>query len=254
MNVLVIGAGTIGTTVVRECQKLERVETCFVLDHHASKTDSLEKTFDKVQVINDMDTVLGHVDLVVEAASQDAVREYGIQALEAGADLLIMSVGALADSDLQEDLKGAAKSSRIYLPSGAIVGLDGVFSASMAGIEEVTLITRKSPQALNMDVDNETVVFQGPAEEAVKKFPKNINVAAALSLASAGFKNTEVCIICDPGVDRNIHEVHFKGPAGELVCVSKNLPSPDNPGTSYLACLSAASAVRKICSNLWVGL
>ncbi len=253
MNVLVIGAGSIGSTVVKECQGLERVENCYVLDHHDARIKELQDKYDKVRPVNDLECVLQKVELAVESASQEAVKEYGKKVLDAGADLVIMSIGALVDEQLRDALYSAAKNSRIYLPTGALCGLDAVYSASEAGVTKVTLTTRKPPKSLNMDVEETTVVFQGPAREAVKKFPKNVNVAAVLSLASAGFDNTEIKLICDPNIDQNIHEINFKGPAGELIGTSKNLPSPDNPGTSYLAALSAASTVRKICSNVWIG-
>ncbi|MFO8110461.1 MAG: aspartate dehydrogenase [Thermoplasmata archaeon] len=254
MNVLVIGAGSIGSVVVKECQDMECVKTCFVMDRHRPNIKQLERRYKKVQPVSDLNYALKQVDLVVEAASQEAVKEYGLQALEAGAELVIMSVGALVDEGLRDALYSASGKNRIYLPTGALCGLDAVVNASHAGIEKVTLTTRKPPKSLNMEVDKNTVVFQGPAAEAVKRFPKNVNVAATLSLASAGFQKTEIKLVCDPDIDQNIHEIRFQGPAGELVGISRNVPSPDNPGTSYLAALSAAAAVRKLCSKVWIGI
>lgn len=154
---------------------------------------------------------------------------------------------------------------KVYLPTGALCGICGVESASVVGVDKVTLETKKSPDSLreakyikehNIDLDSmkeQTVVYEGPASEAVKNFPKNVNVAAALSIAGVGFEKTTVKIICDPNTDKNSHTIKLKGEAGELLGVSMNVPFPENPRTSYLAALSAISALRKICGNVWSG-
>src|SRR5690606_14052270 len=71
----------------------------------------------------------------------------------------------------------------IHVPSGAIVGLDGLKAASVGTIESVKLVTRKPPRSLGISMDEKKVLYRGRASEAVKRFPLNINVAAALSLA-----------------------------------------------------------------------
>jgi aspartate dehydrogenase len=137
-------------------------------------------------------------DVVIEAASQQAVREYGLRVLEAGCDLIVMSVGALMDKKLLEQLMDMARRTRrrIYIPSGAIAGLEAVYALSLNGIREVRLRTRKPPKSLadapyvkekgiNLDnIKEPTKIYEGPAGEAVKYFPANVNVAAALSLAA----------------------------------------------------------------------
>ena len=154
---------------------------------------------------------------------------------------------------------------RVYLPSGAICGLDGVKSASLGEIYGVELQTRKPPKSLmgvkylaDMGVDllkvrEPTVVYEGSAVDAVKRFPKNVNVCAALSLAGVGPEKTRVRIVVDPGIDRNIHEVTVHGEFGELYTKTSNLPSQDNPKTSYLACLSAVKTLEGINRCMRVG-
>ncbi|MBA7660637.1 L-aspartate dehydrogenase [subsurface metagenome] len=175
-----------------------------------------------------------------------------------------MSVGGLLGN---EDLLDLAKKKdcKIYLPSGALAGLDGVKSASVGRIDSITLTTRKPPEGLKgapyiirnkIDLDaiiKETVIFEGSANEAVEGFPKNINVSAALSLAGIGAEKTRVRIIADPNLKRNIHEVEVKGEFGRLVSRTENLPSPKNPKTSYLACLSAIATLKGIVSSIKIG-
>jgi len=130
MNILVIGAGSIGSTLLRECEHIDRIRRCYVLDHHPEKLERLEDRYPKVVPVEDLDKTLKDTDLVVEAASQEAVKEFGPMALEAGADLMIMSVGALVDEDLRSELY--SYDGDIYLPTGALCGIDAVYNASMA--------------------------------------------------------------------------------------------------------------------------
>jgi aspartate dehydrogenase len=97
------------------------------------------------------------------------------------------------------------------------------------------------------------VVFEGPASTAVKLFPKNVNVAASLSLAGIGFEKTQVRIIVDPESDINEHHLEATGEFGKLDVTVQNVQCPDNPKTSYLAALSAISTLKYICEPIKVG-
>jgi aspartate dehydrogenase len=207
------------------------------------------------KVAKDIDDLIEGVDLVVEAASQAAVKENAVKILSAGKDLMVLSVGALADESLFREMKKVAKEkgARIYIPSGGIVGLDGMNAARLATIDSVTIITRKPPASLGLTVDKETVVYDGPATEGVKKFPLNVNVAATLGVATVGLERVRLTLIADPAVDRNIHEVHVKGDFGEFTTIARNLPSRQNPKTSWVAALSAIAMIRKMCDVVHIG-
>lgn len=214
-----------------------------------------------------IEELLCSVDLVIESASQNAVRLIVPQALEAGRDVMVLSVGALADEELRERIFRLAKqnNSKLYFPSGAVVGIDGINSASAAEISSVTLTTRKPPSGLagapyvvckGIELEKivkETVLFEGPASEAVKAFPANVNVAATISLAGIGFKRTKVIIIADPALSINVHEITVEGKFGNFFTRVENLPSPENPKTSYLAALSAISTLKKILNQVKIG-
>ena len=124
---------------------------------------------------------------------------------------------------------------------------------AIAGLDEVILTTRKPPAALGLDVSEETLLFEGPACDVIEKYPKNVNVAMALSLAGLGPHNTHVRLIADPAVTRNTHHVVARGPAGEVEFSSRNMPFPENPRTSYLAALSAIATLKRLASALQVG-
>lgn len=206
-------------------------------------------------------------ELIIEAASQHAVREYGSEILEAGKDLMIMSVGALVDPDLFRILRQIAlrEDRKIFLPSGAICGLDGVKSASQAKVNRVTLTTTKHPRSFlgveyltgrgidPREIDTVTVLYEGSAREAARLFPFNINVAAALAIAGIGPEMTKVRIIADPDVKDNIHSIEVDGDFGSLTAETRNILSPDNPKTSYLAALSAVATLRKVTDPIQIG-
>ncbi|HOK90882.1 MAG TPA: aspartate dehydrogenase [Candidatus Hydrogenedentes bacterium] len=212
-------------------------------------------------VVGDLDAVAGVADLLVEAASGDAVGPVLEAALKWRVDCLIMSLGGLMTrGELLEEAR--QEGIRVWLPSGAVCGLDGVRAAKEAGLDSVTLTTRKPPRGLagapwvvqqGIDLNALTeakVIFEGNALEAVRAFPANVNVAAALSLAGIGPEKTRVRVIADPAATENSHEIEAKGPFGALRAVTRNRPSPSNPKTSYLASLSAIHELRRA-AELW---
>lgn len=192
-------------------------------------------------------------DLVVEAASVEAVQEYAEKALLQGKDLVILSAGALADPDFRTQLVDTARAQKrkIYIPSGAIAGLDNLKVGQIVGMDTLMLRTTKSPSSLQMKTNQRRLIFQGKAHDCIREFPRNINVAVALSLAAG--RDAEVEIWVDPATERNIHEVYARGPFGEITIKVSNVPSPDNPATSYLAALSILSLLKNLDNPLVIG-
>lgn len=265
MNVLVIGCGAIGTAITRALQQERKIERIFLIDNKPEYIESLSAKYPKA-VKCKLPDVLAEVELAIECASQQAVATYVPTVLEHGVDVLILSVGALADDLLREKIFELAvkNDARVYIPSGAIAGIDAVSAVKGAGIYEITLETRKPPSAFEEkilaeyglkkeEINREVVIYEGTAREAVKKFPKNVNVAATLSLAGMGFDKTRVRVVIDPAINVNTHRIIVKGDFGEMVLETRNKPFPHNPKTSYLAALSAINAVRKILENVWIG-
>ncbi|MBI5378502.1 MAG: aspartate dehydrogenase [Thaumarchaeota archaeon] len=202
------------------------------------------------------------LDLIVEAASQDALRDNALTILQNKKDLMIMSVGALLDESILDIILDGCQDFKksIYLPSGAILGLDGI-RAAKDELELVTLVTTKNPKALKgakffetSDIDinkitKPTTLYDGIAKEAVRLFPANINVAALLSLAGLGSEKTKVRIVADPNTNKNTHEILVQGKFGKFSIKVENVPSESNPKTSRLAVLSAIECLRAICKQ-----
>lgn len=186
-------------------------------------------------------------DVAVEAASQAAAAEYAVPLLASGRSVLVMSAGVLLRPGWLRKAEAAARRSgaRLVVPSGAVAGLDGL-RAVRNEIESITLTTRKPPASLGVRINRRTTLYEGPARVAVRRFPKNVNVAATLAAATLGGDRTRVRLVAEPGLRRNIHEVEARGKFGAMRFVLENLPSPKNPATSRLAVLSAVEALRGI--------
>jgi aspartate dehydrogenase len=267
----IIGCGTIGT------------ELAFAVDTGKIKNSSIVALFD---IVNDVALLLKSklqnndpyaytdftefissssftdTDIIVECASQDAVNRFSKKIVENGKSLVIMSAGALADPLVLPELLDIASrtSSRIYMPTGAIAGIDAIRSVKQF-LDSVILTTTKNPKALadapfftmnRIDVykiTERTLIYEGSAADAVKNFPANVNVAAILSLAGIGIEKTKVKIVVDPYTDINQHEINAKGKFGEIIISVRNMPSPTNPKTSFLAVLSAIECLRSLCDD-----
>ena len=269
MRIGILGCGFIGTTIGGAMEQREEVDEIDLIDMDFERTQDLAQRLSKARIfgIDDLEGFIERSDLIVEAASQNVVEEIGPTILRAGKDLLIISVGALVDDRLWNELKALAgeNNARIYIPSGAIAGIDGLISASRADIEFVRLTVRKPPKGLSLPPSMQSrceelvhirepiTIFDGSARDAVKIFPKNVNVAATLAIAGIGFDRTEVKIIADPSVTINRHLIEIRGRFGEMRVEMENQPSTTNPRTSYLAPLSAISTIERIISGVNIG-
>jgi aspartate dehydrogenase len=229
------------------------IDIAYFFDKDIERAENLASLAGGIAAL-DFDKMVDNVDLVLECASPASVREFAPKVLEKGCDMIVMSIGALMDEEFYFTIEKIAKENgtRVHLPSGAIVGLDGIKAVAKFGLKEVSLVTRKSPKSLGKDIDKEEVLFEGKASEAVKEFPLNINVAATISIAC--HKDIDVKIIVDPNVDRNVHEITAKGDFGEFKTTTMNYPCSANPKTSMLAALSAIRLLKSFNETISVGM
>ena len=254
MKVGIIGCGAIAniitTSIVPEdnCIDIE-----YFFDKDIERAENLASFAGGIAAL-DFDEMVDNVDLVLECASPASVKEFAPKVLEKGVDMIIMSIGALMDEEFYHEIENIAKENdaKVHLPSGAIVGLDGIKAVAKFGLKEVNLVTRKSPKSLGKHIDTEEVLFEGKASEAVKEFPLNINVAATISIAC--HRDIDVKIIVDPKVDRNVHEITAKGDFGEFRTTTMNYPCSANPKTSMLAALSAIRLLKSFNETISVGM
>lgn len=266
LKIGIIGCGTIGSELARAIEtdfknKAKIVGLCDLIEEKAL---SLAKSLKTKPSIVSIEKLIILSDLVIEAASVKISAEIVKKSLSASKDIMVMSTGGLlGHKELFELAK--KKRSQLYLPSGAICGLDGVKSAALGRLDKVTLTTRKPPRSLEgapylvrkkidlSQIKEETLLFEGTAEEAIKGFPQNVNVCATLSMAGIGPEKTKVKIITSPSYTSNIHEVEAEGAFGRLTVRTENVPSLKNPKTSYLAILSSLATLRQILEPVKIG-
>jgi len=240
VKVGLIGCGAIGTVLAEAIErKLVICDEMVVYDFDASKALKLKNTIQfPLTIVESLDELLAlKPKVIVEAASQQAAKDYVPKIVASETELIVMSTGALLS--LNVDL------SKIHVPSGAIGGLDALSSAALAGIEEVVLTSRKNPKALGANNKEEKTVYEGYAEEAAKLFPREMNVAATLALTVKPAK-VKVQVVSDPAVIRNTHEIQVKWKFGEMFLRFANDPHPDNPHTSALAAWSAIKLLQTL--------
>ncbi|MEX0805076.1 MAG: aspartate dehydrogenase [Candidatus Binatia bacterium] len=202
-------------------------------------------------------------DLIVEAAGGSVVPGLAMEVFAAGKDLMVISIGALLDHP--EIMESSRRTGcRLYMPSGAIAGLDGIKSACVGQITHVTMTTRKPPDGLEgaphmiqngislARLSEEKEVFSGTARAACKGFPANVNVSAAVSLAGIGPDRTRIRILAVPGLQRNCHDIEVEGEFGRLHIHIENVPS-ENPKTGKLTALSIVRALQDVVDPVRIG-
>ena len=258
MNIGIIGGGAIATYIMEmvEKQTNEGMQVCSVLVRKKEKYAKLA-THHRVDLYTDVDAFLASdVDIVVEAANVHVVQDL-LPTILRQKSAIIISVGAFVDATFLTAMKQLAKDheQHLYLPSGAIGGLDLIqHAAATDSLTSVALETRKPAHTLvETPIHSEQIVFQGTAATAIKQFPKNINVSIALGLAGIGMEQTEVTIIADPKVERNFHTIVAKGAFGQATIHVENTPMPRNANTSYLAAVSVVGTLKKTRSHFHLG-
>lgn len=254
MKVGIIGCGAIGSDVAKAASTMDEVDEIRLYDIDEDALTNLAE-LPKTIITDSMESVVDASDVIIECANKDVVKEAVPRALKQGKRTIILTIGALADDALRASLTELARinGGKIHLPSGAVMGIDGVRAAKEAGLKSVTLVTTKPPEGLDHAVDQWSLLFNGPARDAVQQFPKNVNVAATLAMAGLGFDNTWVQVAVDPLATRNSHKVIFEGEFGRARVEVENMPSPTNPRTSHLAALSTIALLRRIVSPIEVG-
>jgi aspartate dehydrogenase len=265
MRVGIVGLGTIGRAM---CEAIDREDFGAALVAVTTRTEERARGFlqglRRPPVLVQLEELVQRSDVVIEAATQEALETIAPCTLHGGKDLMVLSVGALLEHAEWLDL-ARRTGSHIYVPSGAIVGLDGVKGAAIGPITAITMTTRKPPKGLagapyvvahGIDLEGlteETVIFEGSAREACRGFPTNVNISAALSLAGIGPDRTRIRIIAAPDGRRNVHDIEVRGEFGYFTIHLENVPSETNPRTGKLSYLSALAMLRELVGTMKVG-
>jgi aspartate dehydrogenase len=254
-KVALIGFGAMARTVVRILPELgdEAPEVVGILEISEFAAEARAHIGDRIPVVERLEDILAlDPELIAESAGQGAVRQHGEAVLKAGRDLLIISIGSLADQDLFDRLKAAAREggAQLLLPAGALGGIDALAAGRLGGLTTVRQTMAKPPNAwkdtpaediVDLDALGEaTVFFTGSARDAATLYPQNANVAATVALAGLGFDTSQVSLIADPAATGPIHRIEAEGTFGTFVIEIRGIALPDNPKSSTLAALSIA--------------
>jgi aspartate dehydrogenase len=270
LRIALLGGGTIARLVLEQVRRgrFPGMEVVALAGRsEASPAAALAREFGVPYVVGGQALLALRPEAVLEAASHEAVRQHLVSLLEGGAGVVVLSAGALADDALREAAEAAAARSGalFYVPSGGIGGLDALRTACLAGVEEASIQVAKPPAAwrgipyverLGIALDRLTgpvTLFEGPARDGVPHFPQNVNIAAVLALGGIGMDRTRLKVVADPALTLNTHTIRVSGAAGRMTLILENVPSPENPKTSWLACYSALAALESLRSRTRYG-
>jgi len=263
-----VGIGGLGTVGLPVAQWLDGgVEGLVLTAVSAANQDRAQKRVGafqtKVPVIGLAD-LADLCDIIVESAPPENFLDIAEPALRAGRIFMPLSVTSLLKHMDLVDL-ARERGGRIVVPTGAILGLDAVRAAALGTVHSVTMITRKPPMALKkaalvieqgIDLDGLTepvLLYEGPVSEAAVKFPANVNVAVALSLAGIGPDKTQYQVWADPKVERNTHVIKVDADTASFEMTTAVIPTEENPATGRIVCLSVMETLRGLVTPFKVG-
>ncbi len=252
MRVAILGHGAIGRVVA---QRLHAgVLPGFVLAGVVDERPIGDVDYPQL----DLDDVAGAADVAVECVNPAFASRRVAPLLDAGLDVVLCSVGALADEQTHAEVM-AAGPGRVVFPTGAIGGIDLLTAVGrFETLDSVTVTTTKLPKSLLqhwmtgarraeiLAATGPLQVYSGPAREACGLFPQSINIAAAAALAVGDFGIVTVELLVDPAAVLTRHVIRAKGPTGDYEFTIQNLPSPDNPRTSSIVPASILHALSRL--------
>lgn len=268
LKIGIIGCGAIGSSLAKVIVKdfKANAELAALYDIKRDKAVRLARMISRDKAVAaSIKQAISKSSFVIEAASSASSGDITKASLQSGRDIMVMSVGGIVNQIKELSVLAKKHKARLYIPSGAICGIDALKAVRGVKISKVILTTRKNPLAFKgvkyveglgiklEGIKEDKVLFSGPAEEAVKYFPQNVNVAAVLSIAGIGASRTGVTIIASPSAKKNIHEVRIESSAGNITARTENILHPENPKTSYLAVLAAVATLRQIFDPVKIG-
>lgn len=256
----IIGLGFIGSEIIKYLDQFRnKIELSAAFDIDKKKMEEIAERYPKVRLMTSI-TDFDDCDIVIEAATQQVVKEIFSKIVKTEKIFIPMSIGAfITDKKIYSSYEALEKSKRqlIKFPSGAIGGFDAINSIKQIGILSAKLTTTKPPVVFReqryikenkiiLSANKVTQVFSGNAREAAKAFPRSINVGARLALATLGPEETIVEVYTEPLIKKNTHEIEIYSEVGVYRFSFQNNPSPTNPKTSWLAALSILDVLDRI--------
>jgi aspartate dehydrogenase len=196
----------------------------------------------RAPVLTELDAFLATgPEVVLEAAGPAAFAACAEPIVSSGASLIAASGSALGDLALRARLEAACTryGTRIYLPAGAVGGLDALAAAAVGGLEDVDLRIVESG-------DDDRLIFRGVGLDGVHQFPSRLNCAAAVAFVA----ERDVRLALSSGRERKI-ELSARGAFGDLLVRIHPTPNPDR--LSHIVALSLLAALRRLQQPIVVG-
>lgn len=226
----IIGYGYIGAYVYEQLTSRPELglEVAFVHNRSREKTAALPPgvVLERLE-----DFASREADLVVELAHPRVTQEHGA-ALLAVADYMPLSLTALADAELEQQLLETARrhGTCLYVPHGAVVGMDALEEGRQIW-EEVRITMKKPPRTFDFSaspqwradqIHSETVLYEGSTRGICPLFPRNVNSHAAVALAGIGFDRTRSVLVADPRLEVSVIEIEMRGQGVEVKVQRRN--------------------------------
>lgn len=259
----IIGCGALGRILAVNVTKLLKKEYGItgVYDLNQDNAGKLAADVQTKAYANIEELYADKPDYTVEIAGIPAAKAYGEEILRNVSDLIVVSVGSLADEEFKQKLYAAAEDSghKLYVVNGAIGGFDLMQVFALMGDSKVSIESTKAPRSLNgapylngreLSETEEELVFCGNVKDAIAGFPKNVNVAVATSLASDN-PDTEVRIKSIPGRKENTHAITLKGENMKAEIKVTSTPDPLNPKSSVSAAWSVVALLKNLASPVF---
>lgn len=266
LRVGIAGLGAIGSAVAQKLVSNALPGCCLVAASARNRVQGLA-VLDRIGAdcpLVNLSELVESADVIVECLPPELFFSIAEPTLARGRTLISLSVGALLENlDLLDRFEGTG--ARVLVPTGAILGLDVIRAAAEGTIHSVRIITRKPPaglvgapfieaNAIALPTEGSAVkIFSGTVRESIRAFPKNVNVAAAVSLAGIGPERTMIEVWVDPKIDRNMHRVELDSDIACCVMEIESLPSPQNPRTSGITPLSVIALLKRLTATMVVG-
>lgn len=262
-NIAVIGAGALSRIFCQQVQKQlsKQYQITAIMSRNIEHADSLAQTISALPCTAIDQLLSTKPDIVVELASRDAVTQYGETILKAGCNLVVISVGALSNEALKNRLETAAKDAnrKIYVPNGAVGGLDLMQTFAAMGPCKVEIQNTKAPKSLSgapylkgkvlSDTEAE-ILFEGDVATAINGFPKNVNVAVPSALASESMDTAIVRVKSDPETTRNTHSIRLTNDLMQAQLTISSRPDPANPKSSTSTAYSVVALLKNLANPI----
>ncbi|MEC7986883.1 MAG: aspartate dehydrogenase domain-containing protein [Myxococcota bacterium] len=219
----IIGYGKLGKFLSHAIQNTElrdEYELSFVWNRNPNRIGAEIPEEKKMAKISDFEKFPS--DLIVEVAHPVISQRWG-EAFLKHCDYMVGSPTAFAKQETENTLRSAASKNGLYIPRGALPGLEEVLAMKNSGkLETVAITMKKHPGSLKfsgpLDFDLQTLkgrktVYHGPLRPLCAYAPNNVNTMAVLAMASErGFDHVTATLIADTHLEHHITEVALFGP------------------------------------------